>query len=180
MLNKGNPGVSLRGRGRSEDISGLISRRVRCEMWVCRVATKTLCARYGKLIAHAYRDTPGGRLHIALVKGEWDKKEPVYVRIHAAAAEMNALKQGSERAEGWLERTLAQMHGVNSGVIIILNCHEVCNYIFGDALSVREEMAVEPGMSEWAEYEVSRYILRDCKVGQPDFMRDRLTLMKER
>jgi 3,4-dihydroxy 2-butanone 4-phosphate synthase/GTP cyclohydrolase II len=68
-------------------IEDLIRYRNRSEKLVERVATVTLPTEYGNFIAHAYRsnyDCSGGELlHLALVRGEPEKRESALVRVHS-------------------------------------------------------------------------------------------------
>ncbi len=64
-------------------IADLIEYRRRKEKLVTRVEDTKLPTRYGDFTAVAYESLLDGQGHIALVKGEWDKDEPVLVRVHS-------------------------------------------------------------------------------------------------
>jgi 3,4-dihydroxy 2-butanone 4-phosphate synthase/GTP cyclohydrolase II len=64
-------------------IADLIEYRRRTEKLVKRVADTRLPTEYGDFTAIAYESVLDGKGHLALVKGEWDKDEPILVRVHS-------------------------------------------------------------------------------------------------
>jgi 3,4-dihydroxy 2-butanone 4-phosphate synthase/GTP cyclohydrolase II len=64
-------------------IADLIEYRRRREKLVVRVEDTKLPTRYGDFTAVAYESLLDGQGHIALVKGKWEKDEPILVRVHS-------------------------------------------------------------------------------------------------
>lgn len=64
-------------------IADLIEYRRRNEKLIVRVEDTKLPTRYGDFTAVAYESVLDGKGHLALVKGEWDKEEPILVRVHS-------------------------------------------------------------------------------------------------
>ncbi|HZK87202.1 MAG TPA: bifunctional 3,4-dihydroxy-2-butanone-4-phosphate synthase/GTP cyclohydrolase II [Syntrophomonas sp.] len=64
-------------------IADLIEYRRRREKLVVRVEDTKLPTRYGDFTAVAYESLLDGQGHIALVKGQWEKDEPILVRVHS-------------------------------------------------------------------------------------------------
>ena len=64
-------------------IEDLIRYRSKFDSLVYRVAEADLPTRYGHFKAIAYESEIDDYTHLALVKGEWEKDEPVLVRVHS-------------------------------------------------------------------------------------------------
>lgn len=65
-------------------IEDLVAYRMRTERIVERQVDVQLPTSHGDFQLHAYRQTTTGEEHLALVKGSWDPKEPVLVRVHSS------------------------------------------------------------------------------------------------
>ncbi|KUJ96104.1 MAG: 3,4-dihydroxy 2-butanone 4-phosphate synthase / cyclohydrolase [Desulfonauticus sp.] len=64
-------------------IEDLIRYRMRFDSLVKREAEAFLPTAYGNFKAIAFESQTDNQTHIALVKGEWEKDEPVMVRVHS-------------------------------------------------------------------------------------------------
>ncbi|MEN6349001.1 MAG: bifunctional 3,4-dihydroxy-2-butanone-4-phosphate synthase/GTP cyclohydrolase II [Syntrophomonas sp.] len=64
-------------------IADLIEYRRKKEKLVVRVVDAQLPTSYGDFTAVGYESLLDGKGHIALVKGEWEKDEPILVRVHS-------------------------------------------------------------------------------------------------
>ncbi len=64
-------------------IEDLIRYRMRFDSLVKREAEAFLPTAYGNFKAIAFESQTDNKTHIALVKGEWEKDEPVMVRVHS-------------------------------------------------------------------------------------------------
>lgn len=65
-------------------IEDLVAYRMRTERLVERQVNVQLPTRYGDFELIAYKQTTNGEEHLALIKGKWDAKEPVLVRVHSS------------------------------------------------------------------------------------------------
>jgi len=65
-------------------IEDLVAYRMRTERLVERQVDVKLPTRYGDFELVAYQQTTTGEEHLALVKGSWNLKEPVLVRVHSS------------------------------------------------------------------------------------------------
>ncbi len=65
-------------------IKDLIAYRLRTECQVRRRVDVALPTNYGDFRLAAYEQIDTGELHLALMKGEWKKDEPVLVRVHSS------------------------------------------------------------------------------------------------
>ena len=62
-------------------IADLIAHRSRVESLVERKASRPLQTAFGSFEAHAFQDSAGHGVHLALVQGQWDASEAVAVRV---------------------------------------------------------------------------------------------------
>jgi len=101
-------------------VAELIRHRLRTERLVERIASPTLPTRHGDFRLHAYRATPNGEEHLALVMGEVRGDEPVLVRVHSQCLTGDVL--GSTRCDCGvqLETALARIAEVGRGVLLYL------------------------------------------------------------
>lgn len=65
-------------------IEDLVAYRMRTERSVERVVEVNMPTDYGDFRLIAYRQKDSGEEHLALVKGTWEKNEPVLVRMHSS------------------------------------------------------------------------------------------------
>ncbi len=65
-------------------IKDLIAYRMKAECQIRRRVDVNLPTEYGNFELAAYEQIDTGELHLALIKGKWEKDEPVLVRVHSS------------------------------------------------------------------------------------------------
>ncbi len=65
-------------------IKDLIAYRLKTESLIIREEVVELPTEWGNFTLIAYSQVTNGQIHIALVKGSWNKDEPVLVRVHSS------------------------------------------------------------------------------------------------
>ncbi|MEM9023555.1 MAG: bifunctional 3,4-dihydroxy-2-butanone-4-phosphate synthase/GTP cyclohydrolase II, partial [Bacteroidota bacterium] len=65
-------------------IEDLVAYRMRHESLIERVVDVAMPTKWGNFRLVAYRQTTTNEEHLALVKGSWEKDEPVLVRVHSS------------------------------------------------------------------------------------------------
>lgn len=65
-------------------IKDLVEYRMNTERLIRKETTVKMPTKYGEFELIAYTETPTGDTHLALKKGNWDKDEPVLVRVHSS------------------------------------------------------------------------------------------------
>ena len=66
-------------------IEDLISYRLEKESLIEREIGIDLPTEYGSFKLQAYRQINSGEIHLAVIKGNWEKEEPVMVRVHSSS-----------------------------------------------------------------------------------------------
>ncbi len=102
-------------------IKDLIAYRLQNESLVEKGETAHLPTRYGKFEITPFLQKSNHLEHIALVKGTWEKDEPVLVRVHSSCATGDIF--GSLRCEcgEQLHKAMEMVEKEGKGVIVYLN-----------------------------------------------------------
>ncbi|MFM2084265.1 MAG: hypothetical protein RLY95_1083, partial [Pseudomonadota bacterium] len=155
-------------------IADLIAYRSRTETLVERRSTRQLKTAWGEFTAHAYVDTPSQSLHLALVKGSWDKASSVLARVHEPLSLMDVL-DAQRTSHSWsLDATLSHIADVGAGVVVLLNCGETSAALLAEfeqinALQAKSHAASSSAM-DLRTYGIGAQILRDCGVHKMTLM----------
>ena len=102
-------------------IEDLIAYRIRKESLVEKGETVNMPTKYGHFKLIPFRQTSNGQEHIALIKGEWEKDEPVLVRVHSSCVTGDIF--GSMRCEcgEQLHKAMEMIEKEGRGVIVYMN-----------------------------------------------------------
>ena len=155
-------------------IADLIAYRSRTETLVERRATRQLKTAWGEFTTHAYVDAPSQSLHLALVKGIWDKASSVLARVHEPLSLMDVLEMDRSLHSWSLDASLAHIANVGAGVVVLLNCGEsssdlLAQFEQGNALEAKQAVASRSAM-DLRTYGIGAQILRDCGVQKMTLM----------
>lgn len=156
-------------------IKDLIAYRLKYESLVEKGVTVNMPTQYGHFKLIPFRQKSNGLEHIALIKGEWKKDEPVMVRMHSSCATGDIF--GSMRCEcgEQLHKAMEMIEKEGKGAIVYLNQE-------GRGIGLMDKMKAyklqEEGMdtvdanlhlghdSDEREYGVGAQILRDINVSK--------------
>lgn len=102
-------------------IKDLIAYRLQHETLVKKEVTVKLPTEYGDFNLVAFKQTTNDMDHLALVKGEWKKNEPVLVRVHSSC--MTGDIFGSCRCDcgPQLQKAMEMIEKAGKGVIVYMN-----------------------------------------------------------
>jgi len=102
-------------------IEDLIEYRIKTESLIDRVVDVKMPTNWGNFQLHAYKEKNSGKEHLALVKGEFQKDEPILVRVHSSCITGDIF--GSCRCDCG-SQLHAAMHAIEKegkGVIVYMN-----------------------------------------------------------
>ena len=110
-------------------VADLIYYRLHYEKSIERVTECDMPTRHGHFRLHTYRNVIDGRVHLALVKGDLRRHDPVMVRVHVENGLCDGL--GSLRADcGWpLEDVMRRIEREGHGVVVILRIPEESEHL---------------------------------------------------
>ena len=154
-------------------IADLIHYRSANESLIARVAEREVATAHGPLRAIAYRDLPSGAAHLALTHGAIDPERETLVRVHEPTSLLDLIDGGTSTHSWTVGRALEAIAKADSGVLVLLNCNESADRLFGQFASLAEvdrtgachETSVERKM-DLRTYGIGAQILRDLGVGR--------------
>ena len=102
-------------------IKDLIAYRLKNESLVEKGVKVNMPTKYGNFKLIPFRQISNGMEHVALIKGEWIKDEPVLVRVHSSCATGDIF--GSMRCEcgEQLHKAMQLIENEGKGVIVYMN-----------------------------------------------------------
>ena len=102
-------------------IEDLIKYRIKYEIHVERVVDVHLPTEIGDFQLHAFKDRNTDQDHLALVKGTWEKDEPILVRVHSSCLTGDIF--GSCRCDcgPQLHKSMELIEKEGKGVIVYMN-----------------------------------------------------------
>lgn len=102
-------------------IEALVAFRMKNESLIEKQERIKLPTEYGDFTLTAYKQINTGRTHLALHKGEWDKNEPVLVRVHSSCITGDIF--GSCRCDcgPQLQTAMRMVEEAGKGVIVYMN-----------------------------------------------------------
>ncbi|MCL1938955.1 MAG: bifunctional 3,4-dihydroxy-2-butanone-4-phosphate synthase/GTP cyclohydrolase II [Candidatus Azobacteroides sp.] len=102
-------------------IKDLISYRLKYESLVEKGEMVCMPTKYGHFQLIPFRQKSNGLEHIALIKGEWDKNEPVLIRMHSSCLTGDTF--GSLRCEcgEQLHKAMEMIEKEGKGAVVYLN-----------------------------------------------------------
>jgi len=152
-------------------IADLIEHRSRHDSLVEKIGSRPMQTAFGDFIAHAYKDTPSGSLHLALVKGQWAPEDSVAVRVHEPLSVLDVLELNRSMHSWGLDSSLRHIEREGRGVIVLLNCGESAAELLAQFEgTARAAQAPERGRMDLRTYGIGAQILRDCGVQKMQLM----------
>jgi 3,4-dihydroxy 2-butanone 4-phosphate synthase / GTP cyclohydrolase II len=155
-------------------IADLIHYRSANESLIARIGERTVQTPYGEMKLVAYRDTPSGAPHFALVHGTINPDAETLVRVHEPLSVLDLLDvQGSTHSWPVL-KALELISQQSAGVLVLLNCNQSSDDVFAqfDALASMDQnkqlkgtIAKKQAKMDLRTYGVGAQILKDLGVG---------------
>ena len=160
-------------------IEDLIAYRLKEESLIEREVEVMLPTMWGDFNLYAYRQKTTGQEHLALIKGEWKKDEPVLVRVHSSCLTGDIF--GSCRCDcgPQLHEAMKMIDEAGKGVIVYMNQEGrgigLLNKLKAYKLQEEGLDTVEANLklgfdSDERDYGVGAQILRDLGVSKMKLM----------
>lgn len=102
-------------------IEDLIKHRIKHERHVEKIVDVKMPTTYGDFQLHSFKDTNNDQDHLVLVKGTWEKDEPILVRVHSSCLTGDIF--GSCRCDcgPQLKKAMEMIEEEGKGVIVYMN-----------------------------------------------------------
>lgn len=151
-------------------IADLIHYRAATESLIERVGSRRVRTFAGEFELVAYRDTPSGAPHLALVKGPIDPQREVLVRVHEPTSVLDLIDTEVSVHSWPFGRALARIARAEAGVLILLNCAEPVDRLFDKFgaladIDAGKSPAPRSAKMDLRTYGIGAQILRDLNVG---------------
>ncbi|MCK6428975.1 MAG: 3,4-dihydroxy-2-butanone-4-phosphate synthase [Burkholderiaceae bacterium] len=151
-------------------IADLIHYRAATESLITRVGARRVRTFAGEFELVAYRDTPSGAPHLALVKGPIDPQREVLVRVHEPTSVLDLIDTEVSVHSWPFGRALARIARAEAGVLILLNCAESVDRLFDKFgaladIDAGKSPAPRSAKMDLRTYGIGAQILRDLNVG---------------
>jgi 3,4-dihydroxy 2-butanone 4-phosphate synthase/GTP cyclohydrolase II len=148
-------------------IADLIHYRSRNESIVERVGERAMQTAHGPFHAVAYRDTPSGSAHLALVHGNIEPTAETLVRVHQPVSILDTLETEVGTHSWNMASAMRAVKAAGSGVIVLLNCEETADQFFAqfDALGYTDRRPPpRAARMDLRTYGIGAQILKDLGV----------------
>lgn len=156
-------------------IEDLIAYRIKNESIITKDVQVKMPTQWGNFDLVAYRQTTNDQEHLALVKGKWEKDEPILVRVHSSCLTGDIF--GSCRCDcgPQLHKSMEMIEKEGKGVIVYMNqegrgiglMNKLKAYKLQeegrDTVQANEDLGFKP---DERDYGVGAQILRDLGVSK--------------
>lgn len=102
-------------------IEDLIAYRLKTESLVEKGETVNMPTAYGKFKLIPFRQLSNGAEHVVLIKGEWDKNDPVLVRVHSSCMTGDIFASMRCECGEQLHKAMEMIEKEGKGVIVYMN-----------------------------------------------------------
>lgn len=154
-------------------IADLIHYRSQTESIIERVAEHTMQTVHGEFKAIAFRDTPTGAAHLALVHGDVRADKEALVRVHQPVSILDLL-DSSVSTHSWnVSTAMTTIKKADNGVIVLLNCEETAEQMFDQFKALRTPEAkpkARTAQMDLRNYGIGAQILKDVGVARMKLM----------
>ena len=156
-------------------IEDLIAYRINHETIITKNVQVKMPTRWGNFDLVAYRQTTNDQEHLALIKGQWEKNEPVFVRVHSSCLTVDIFCSCRCDCGPQLHKSMEMIEKEGKGVIVYMNqegrgiglLNKLKAYKLQeegrDTVEANEELGFKP---DERDYGVGAQILRDLGVSK--------------
>ncbi len=150
-------------------IADLIHYRSQTESIVERVGEREMHTPHGSFHAIAFRDTPSGGAHLALVHGDISAAQETLVRVHQPVSVLDLLETRATTHSWNMASAMQAIHAAERGVIVLLNCEESADQMFAQFAALGAAQPATPPRAarmDLRTYGIGAQILRELGVGK--------------
>lgn len=148
-------------------IDDLIAYRMRNERLIRKEMEVKLPTQFGEFTAHAFTQITTGDIHLALVMGQWDKEEPILVRVHSSTETGDVIGTLFDDYGDQLQLSLKRIAESGKGVLMIMRHSEKPSNILARLQSLASGTDISDlNRTEQKDFGVGAQILREIGVSK--------------
>jgi len=102
-------------------IKDLIAYRIKNESIISKEEVVGMPTEYGDFMLHAYKQLSDGKPQLALVKGEWEKDEPIIVRVHSSCVTGDIFGSCKCDCGPQLHESMKMIEKEGKGIVLYMN-----------------------------------------------------------
>jgi 3,4-dihydroxy 2-butanone 4-phosphate synthase/GTP cyclohydrolase II len=102
-------------------IKDLIAYRIKYESLISKEEVVSMPTEHGNFMLHAYKQASDGKPQLALVKGEWEKDEPILVRVHSSCVTGDIFGSCKCDCGPQLHESMKMIEKEGKGIILYMN-----------------------------------------------------------
>ncbi|KAB2814274.1 3,4-dihydroxy-2-butanone-4-phosphate synthase [Phaeocystidibacter luteus] len=121
-------------------IEDLVAYRMQKESLISKKEEFVIDTDFGQFTLHAFEQTTNGQVHLALSKGNWEKSEPVLVRVHSAGVGNDIFHLLTQSPGVQLEKAMQAVEQEGKGVIVYMNQRQMTGSLLDKLRSYKESL----------------------------------------
>ncbi len=122
-------------------IEDLVAYRMREESLIELREEFPLETEFGTFTLKAFEQTTNGQIHLALTLGEWQKDEPVLVRMHSLGTEHDIFHMITQDTITQLRKAMKKLREDGKGVIVYMNQEKMNNTLLDRLRAFKDAQA---------------------------------------
>jgi len=148
-------------------IDDLIAYRIRTESLIKKEMEVNLPTAYGSFNVHVFTQLTTGDVHLALVRNQWDRNEPILVRVHSSTETGDIVGTLFDDYGEQLQASLKKIAQEDKGVLLYMRHSEKPSNILNRLTSLAQEgHEGDWQKSEQKDFGVGAQILRELGVSK--------------
>ncbi len=154
-------------------IEDLVAYRMQKESLVQKVENFDIDTEFGSFSLHAFEQTTNGQVHLALTMGDWEKKEPVLVRVHSAGVGNDIFHLLTQSPGTQLEKAMKSVQKEGKGVIVYMNQRQMSGSLLDKLRSYKENLEsgnkptrITSFTKDARDYGIGAQILHELRVSK--------------
>lgn len=150
-------------------IEELVAYRMQHDSLIKKIEDFEVETRFGKFQLIAYKQNTNKLVHIALKKGEWDKDEPVLIRVNSTLINNDIIGTLTTNPDKKLKNVFQKINDEGKGVVVFINQENQSLNLVERLAKLREQQNIEEQQSiplhmDEKDYGIGAQILHDLGI----------------
>jgi 3,4-dihydroxy 2-butanone 4-phosphate synthase / GTP cyclohydrolase II len=151
-------------------IKDLISYRLQNESLIKRIDETMVSTHYGDFNLITYKQTTSNQIHFALVKGDWNEKEEILVRVKSANSYYDLFTSLEEGEKPLFKETTELINKEGKGAIVLINnvmdSTQLLSKLEGFKAVLKDHKTHIKSSMDEKDYGIGAQIIKDLKINK--------------